>query len=192
MNDIIKESLEEALTSLQRFMSLDSNLEAVENAANRMSDALAGGHKVMSCGNGGSLCDASHFAEELTGRYRNNRVPLPAIAINDVAYITCVGNDYSFSEIYSRYVEAVGNKGDVLLAISTSGHSENILKACEAAKRKEMWVIGLTCDSDNPLRNLSDVAICAPKTPYSDRIQEIHIKVIHILIQLIENKLAIN
>ncbi|MDD2437627.1 MAG: SIS domain-containing protein [Massilibacteroides sp.] len=192
MNEIIRDSLAEALDSLQRFMAQESNLVAVESAAKRMAAALAGGHKVMSCGNGGSLCDASHFAEELTGRYRSNRLPLPAVAINDAAHITCVGNDYSFAEIYSRYVEAVGDRGDVLLAISTSGNSENILNACEAAKQKGMWVVGLTCDSDNLLRRLSDVAICAPKTNYSDRIQEIHIKVIHILIQLIEHELAIN
>ena len=192
MNTILKESFNEALDCLQNFMSEEANFKLIEDAAILITEALERGNKVISCGNGGSLCDASHFAEELTGRYRNNRIPLPAIAINDAAYMTCVGNDYSFSEIYSRYVDAVGKEGDVLLAISTSGHSENILKACDMAKEKKISVIGLTCDSDNPLREKSDIAICAPKTQYSDRIQEIHIKVIHIMIQLIEHKLAVN
>ncbi len=138
------------------------------------------------------MCDASHFAEELTGRFRSDRIPLPAIAINDAAHITCVGNDYSFLEIYSRFIDAIGKKGDILLAISTSGDSENIIRACKSAKKKGMIVIGLTCDSDNSLRTMSDVSICAPKTNYSDRIQEIHIKVIHIMIQLIEQKLSVH
>lgn len=189
MEGIVMDGFREALDSLHTFINSDSNLVTVEKAAYIIAEAIQKGNKVISCGNGGSLCDAAHFAEELTGRYRSDRNPLPAIAMNDAAHITCVGNDYSFSEIYSRYLDAVGNRGDVLLAISTSGYSENILRAVELAKRKEMIVIGMTCDSDNPLRNRSDIAICAPKTRYSDRIQEIHIKVIHIMIQLVESKL---
>lgn len=190
MEELIKNSIQESLNSLQAFASSESNLKRMENAAVLISQAIKNGNKVISCGNGGSLCDAMHFAEELTGRYRNDRNPLPAMSINDPAHITCVGNDYSFTQIYSRYIDAIGKKGDVLVAISTSGHSENILWALEAAKNRGMAVIALTCDSDNPLRQKADVAICAPKTKYSDRIQEIHIKVIHIIIQLIESKLV--
>ncbi len=190
LNKIVNESLKEAFDCIQEFMAKETNLQSIISGATLISEVLKKGNKVISCGNGGSLCDATHFAEELTGRFRSDRIPLPAISINDAAHITCVGNDYSFSEIYSRYIDAIGQDGDVLLAISTSGYSENILKACESAKRKGMSVIGLTNDSENPLLTKSDISICAPTTKYSDRIQEIHITVIHIMIQLIEYVLS--
>ena len=192
MLQTIKESLQEAADKLQQFMENDSSLKSIEAAARLIAKALSEGNKVISCGNGGSLCDATHFAEELTGRYRNNRRPLPAIAINDPAYFTCVGNDFSFNEIFSRFVEATGQKGDILLAISTSGNSPNVIKAVESAHDKGMKAIALTYDSENILVAVSDIAICAPKSDYSDRIQEIHIKIIHILVQLIEKQLKIN
>ena len=188
MIQTIKESLQEADEKLRQFIENDSNLKDIESAATLIAKALSDGNKVISCGNGGSLCDATHFAEELTGRYRENRNPLPAIAINDPAYITCVGNDYSFDEIFSRFIEATGQKGDILLAISTSGNSPNVIKAVESAHNKGMKVVTLTCDSDNKLRTISDISLCAPKSDYSDRIQEIHIKIIHILVQLIEKQ----
>lgn len=190
--DIVRNSFHEALEALRTFLAKEENLQAVEKAANLLTAALKRGNKVMSCGNGGSLCDATHFAEELTGRFRNDRNPLPAIALNDAAHLTCVANDFSFDEVFSRPVEALGREGDILLAISTSGTSRNILRAAEAAHRKGLTVIALTCDSDNPLRRLADVAVCAPRTPYSDRIQEIHIKAIHIMIEVLEAQLNVN
>ncbi len=186
---LISESLLQAQNALDTFIQSDA-AERIEKAANMIVDSFNSGGKVISCGNGGSLCDATHFAEEFTGRFRNNRKPYPAIAINDPAYITCVGNDYSFDEIFSRYVEATGNAGDVLLAISTSGNSSNIVKAVEAARQKGLKTLVLTSTGENKLATMGDVVIAAPKTPYSDRIQEIHIKIIHILIQAIENKLG--
>ena len=191
MNDLIKHSLQEAHEELVTFMSDDANIAAIAEAGHIMSETLKQGGKIISCGNGGSLCDATHFAEELTGRYRFNRRSLPAIAINDPAYMTCVGNDFSFEDIYRRYVEGVGQAGDALLAISTSGNSENILWAVEAAHEKGMKVIGLTSEDGNKLSAVADVAVCAPRSAFSDRIQEIHIKVIHILIQLIEAELQV-
>ena len=191
MNDLIKYSLQEAHEELVTFMSDDANIAAIAEAGHIMSETLKQGGKIISCGNGGSLCDATHFAEELTGRYRFNRLSLPAIAINDPAYMTCVGNDFSFEDIYRRYVEGVGQAGDALLAISTSGNSENILWAVEAAHEKGMKVIGLTSEGGNKLSAVADVAVCAPRSAFSDRIQEIHIKVIHILIQLIEAELQV-
>lgn len=182
-------SLHEALQSLRAFIDNDHNIELIAKAGSIIAGAISRGNKVLSCGNGGSLCDATHFAEELTGRFRGNRNALPAIALNDPAHITCVGNDYSFAEIFSRYVMAVGKEGDVLVVISTSGGSANILNAVRAAHDKKMLVIGLTSDSDNTLRREADVAICAPRTPYSDRIQEIHIKVLHIIVQVVERQL---
>ena len=191
MNDLIKHSLQEAHEELVTFMSDDANIAAIAEAGHIMSETLKQGGKIISCGNGGSLCDATHFAEELTGRYRFNRRSLPAIAINGPAYMTCVGNDFSFEDIYRRYVEGVGQAGDALLAISTSGNSENILWAVEAAHEKGMKVIGLTSEGGNKLSAVADVAVCAPRSAFSDRIQEIHIKVIHILIQLIEAELQV-
>jgi D-sedoheptulose 7-phosphate isomerase len=192
MNDMNKiiHSLSEALSTLQKFIDKPVNIKLIDQAATIMADCLAGGGKIISCGNGGSMCDAAHFAEELTGRYRNNRKPYPAIAINDPAYLTCVGNDFSFDEVFSRFVEATGNKNDVLLAISTSGNSENVVRAARKAKDLDMRIVSLTKEGGNKLEKISDVTIASPATPFSDRIQEIHIKVIHILIQLIEAKLG--
>lgn len=190
MKELIETSLTETRLTLECFLKDETSVASISQAASICTEALKTGHKIISCGNGGSLCDATHFAEELTGRYRNNRRPLPAIAINDPAYMTCVGNDFSFDEIFSRYVEAVGNPGDVLLAISTSGHSENILKAADQAHTNGMKVIALTSKGENELAKKADIAICAPRAAHSDRIQEIHIKVIHILIETIEAELG--
>ena len=190
MNEIINRSLLEALNTLQEFINNSDNAERIEQAASLMSGCLLKGNKILSCGNGGSLCDATHFAEELTGRYRLNRKPLAAIAMNDPAYLTCVGNDFSFEDTFSRYVEAIGNRNDVLLAISTSGNSENVVRCASKAKLMGMKVVALTREGDNLLKQVSDVTIASPETPFSDRIQEIHIKVIHILIQRIENKMG--
>ncbi len=190
MKNLIRESSQAILKEVDSFWSNPETIEVIERAAILLSDSLKKGNKIISCGNGGSLCDATHFAEELTGRYRKNRTSLPAISINDPAYITCVGNDFSFDEIYSRYVEGVGNEGDVLLAISTSGNSNNIVKAVESAHLKKMKVLALTSTGDNRLSALSDIVIAAPKVDFSDRVQEIHIQVIHILIQAIEKQLG--
>lgn len=190
MKNLIRESSQAILKEVDSFWSNPETIEVIERAAILLSDSLKKGNKIISCGNGGSLCDATHFAEELTGRYRKNRTSLPAISINDPAYITCVGNDFSFDEIYSRYVEGVGCEGDVLLAISTSGNSSNIVKAVESAHLKKMKVLALTSTGDNRLSALSDIVIAAPKVHFSDRVQEIHIQVIHILIQAIEKQLG--
>lgn len=147
------------------------------------------GGKVFSCGNGGSLCDAMHFAEELTGRFRSDRVALPAIALADPSHMSCVSNDMGFDSVFSRYVEALGQAGDVLFAISTSGNSGNVLQAIEVAKVKGMKVIGLMGKTGGKMKDLCDVSIVVPWQEHSDRIQEIHIKIIHILIEYIEYSL---
>jgi len=148
------------------------------------------GNKVVSCGNGGSMCDAMHFAEELSGRYREDRKALPAISISDPSHISCVGNDYGYDHIFSRYLEALGNKGDVLLAISTSGNSANVLNAIDVARAKGMKVIALTGKDGGKIASLADIEIRAPYSKYADRAQEIHIKVIHSLIGYVENGMA--
>ena len=192
MKELIRTSLIEAEQTLASFLADEKTVESIAQAADYCSTSLRNGHKIISCGNGGSLCDATHFAEELTGRYRNNRRSLPAIAINDPAYITCTGNDFSFNDVFSRYIEGVGCDGDVLLAISTSGNSANIVRAAQQAKVQGMKVIALTSKGLNKLAEVTDIAICAPKAAHSDRIQEIHIKVIHILIQAIESELGLS
>jgi D-sedoheptulose 7-phosphate isomerase len=154
-----------------------------------MVDALKNDKKIISCGNGGSLCDAMHFAEELTGRYRNDRKPYAAIAMSDVSHMACVGNDYGYDFVFSRYLDAVGNTGDVLLAISTSGNSKNVINAIEVAKRKGIKVVGLTGKDGGSMGNLCDVEIRAPHSQYADRAQEIHIKCIQALIDYIERSM---
>ena len=190
LRNIITDGLAEAKSELDAFINDPLTAPSIMETANLMATCLTQGGKIISCGNGGSLCDATHFAEELTGRFRDDRRPLPAIAINDPAYITCVGNDYSFEVVFSRWVEAFGKTGDTLLAISTSGSSKNILKAAEAARRLGIKVVALTSKKGKSLAELADVVVAAPDAPHSDRIQEIHIKVIHILIQSIESLLT--
>jgi D-sedoheptulose 7-phosphate isomerase len=155
-----------------------------------MVDSFSEGGKVMSCGNGGSHCDAMHFAEELSGKFREARPAIAAMALSEVSHITCVGNDYGFDFIFSRAVEALGRNEDVLLAISTSGNSQNILEACKVAKAKGMKIIGLTGKDGGKLAKECDVEIRVPHDGYADRIQEIHIKIIHIFIFLIEKRLG--
>ncbi len=186
--DIIKE-FNEAHEVLTRFMSDASNWDKIMIAGDLIAGAISNGNKVIACGNGGSMSDAMHFAEELSGRFRENRRGLAAIAISDPTHITCVGNDFGFDYIFSRYVEAIGQPGDVLLAISTSGNSPNVLNAVKEAKEKGIKVIALTGKSGGKLANLADVELRAPHTGYSDRIQEIHIKIIHVMIQYIEARI---
>lgn len=189
MIELIKRNFEEAKEVLERFMK-DENYEKIALAAECIVKSIRQGGKVISCGNGGSHCDAMHFAEELTGRFRENRIPLPAIAISDPSHLSCVANDYGFDFIFSRFVEALGSPNDVLLAISTSGNSTNVINACHAAKTKAMKVIALTANHGGKLASLADIEIRAPHHGYADRAQEIHIKIIHSLIQLIEYQIA--
>lgn len=187
-HQILKE-LQQAQDILQQFISDPSNIEKIEQAILILADAFRAGNKALSCGNGGSMCDAMHFAEELSGRFRDNRPALPALALSDSSYLTCVGNDYGFDHIFSRGVEAFSKPGDVLLAISTSGNSTNICMAAVRAKEMGMKVIALTGKDGGKLAEIADVEIRAPKSEYADRAQEIHIKVIHCLILGVENAL---
>lgn len=186
---IVKQEFIEAGKVLDSFISDDRNFKCIELAGSVMSESLKQGHKIISCGNGGSMCDAMHFAEELSGLYRDRRKALAAISISDPSHLTCAGNDFGFDHVFSRYVEAVGQENDVLLAISTSGNSANVINAAVTARSKGMKVVGLTGKDGGRLSSLCDVEIRAPFTQYSDRTQEIHIKIIHALIHLIEEKL---
>jgi D-sedoheptulose 7-phosphate isomerase len=186
MIDAIKANFVEARNILDAYINNENNWRNFEIAGNIMVGAIQSGKKIISCGNGGSLCDAMHFAEELSGRFRNDRPAYPAIAISDPSHITCVSNDYGYEAIFSRFIEGLGNQGDVLLAISTSGNSANVVKACVAAREKGMKIVSLTGRNGGKVAGLSDVELRAPISEYADRVQEIHIKIIHSLIQYIE------
>ncbi|HCG5525199.1 TPA: D-sedoheptulose 7-phosphate isomerase [Vibrio parahaemolyticus] len=187
--DLIRSELNEAAKVLNKFLSDDHNIAQIEAAAKMIADSFKQDGKVLSCGNGGSHCDAMHFAEELTGRYRDNRPGYAGIAISDPSHLSCVSNDFGYDFVFSRYVEAVGRKGDVLFGLSTSGNSGNILKAIEAAKAKGMKTVALTGKDGGKMAGLADVEIRVPHFGYADRIQEVHIKIIHIIIQLIEKEM---
>lgn len=178
-------------TVLDLFIKDKGNLEAVNEFANQVVHTIQSGRKVISCGNGGSMCDAMHFAEELTGRFKGDRISLPAIAISDPSHITCTGNDYGFDAIFARYIEGVGQAGDLLLGLSTSGNSPNIINAVKAAQRKAMKSVALLGKSGGLLKDLVDLPIVVPAET-SDRIQEVHIKIIHITIELVEKQLKLS
>ena len=186
----VKAALVEARQALDALIAADQTQEAIVQASELMAETIRRGGKILSCGNGGSLCDFMHFAEEMTGRFRSDRPGYAAIAIADASHMSCVGNDYGYRAVFSRYVEAVGRPGDVLLAITTSGTSANVIDAVEAAHKNGMKVVGLTGKFDSPLAQKADVAIVTPAGRWADRVQELHIKCIHILIELVERQLA--
>lgn len=187
--ETIIQELTEAQDVLDRFISNGENLEAILKASALMVERLKKGGRLISCGNGGSMSDAMHFAEELSGRFRDDRPSIGAMAISDSGHLTCTANDYGYDKIFSRFVEGFGRAEDGLLAISTSGNSENVLNAVKAAKEKGMLVIGLSGETGGKLKELADVCVCVPHSATADRIQEIHIKVIHIWVMLIEKEM---
>lgn len=188
MSDFIVEAMQNARTTLDSFLANPENIKTMEGAINSLVSSFKNGGKVISCGNGGSMCDAMHFAEELTGRFRKDRPALPAVAISDSSHISCVANDYGFDYIFSKYVEAWGKDGDTLLAISTSGNSPNVLNAVEAAKARGMKVIGLLGKGGGKLKDMVDFPLVIDAT-VSDRIQEMHIKIIHTFIEGVERQI---
>lgn len=190
LQDMVRAELTEAATVLEKVLADETLLNTVVAAAELLAARFKDGGKVLACGNGGSHCDAMHFAEELTGRFRENRPGLPAIAISDPSHLSCVGNDYGYEYVFSRYVEAVGQAGDVLFGLSTSGNSGNIIRAVETAKAKGMKVILLTGKDGGKLAGQADVEVRVPHFGYADRIQEIHIKVIHSIILMVEKLTA--
>jgi len=187
---VVRGSLAEARDALDALLSNEAMLAEVARAGALLADTFRRGGKVYSCGNGGSMCDAMHFAEELTGRYRDDRPGYPAVAIADASHLSCVGNDYGYEHVFARYVQAHGRAGDVLLAITTSGTSRNVVAAAKQAREMGVKVIALTGRSNTPIAELADIAIVTPGGRYADRVQELHIKVIHILIELVERELA--
>jgi D-sedoheptulose 7-phosphate isomerase len=188
MTTFIKNSLDQSHQVLTTFIENPTNVENINKAIELFVESIKGDGRILSCGNGGSMCDSMHFVEELTGRYRKDREPIAAMSMGDPSHITCVANDYGYEYIFSRHVTAWGRKGDTLLAISTSGNSQNVILAVEEAKKKGMKVVGLLGKTGGKLKDMVDVPIIVD-CPITDRIQEIHIKCIHIFIEGIERQL---
>lgn len=184
----IHDSLNQSLETLNQFIKNNKNIELVDKATQLMLNTIKNEGRILSCGNGGSMCDSMHFVEELTGRYRKDRDPISAMSMGDASHITCVANDYGYEYIFERHVRAWGRRGDSLLAISTSGNSKNVILAVEAAKKIGMSVIGLLGKDGGQLKGMVDAPIIVD-SPITDRIQEVHIKIIHIFIEGIEREL---
>lgn len=185
----IRAAFEESANVLRAFLDDAACQTAIERFADVAESTFRRGGTIYSCGNGGSMCDAMHFAEEWTGRFRRDRAALPALAFSDAAHMTCIANDFGFDQVFARMVDAYGKPGDALLAISTSGNSPNVLAACRTAKKKGVTVVGLLGKGGGPMKDLCDVAIVVPVATTSDRIQEIHIKVIHAVIEAVERRM---
>ena len=186
----VRAALDGAAQALDRLRNDAATLSRIEAAGALMAATFAAGGKVYACGNGGSMCDAMHFAEELSGRFRDRRPGYAALAISDPGHLSCVANDYGYEQVFARFVQAHGRSGDVLLAITTSGASRNVVAAAQAARERGMKVVALTGRDGTPIVALADIAIATPGGDYADRVQELHIKVIHILIELVERRLA--
>lgn len=186
--DVWKSSLTEAKEVIENFANDPSQIEKCTTFSNMLVETIQAGNNVFSCGNGGSHCDAMHFAEELTGRYRKERPPIGALALGDPSHVTCVSNDYGFEHIFSRQIQGLGRKGDLLIGLSTSGNSKNVCLAFEAAKAKGIKTIALLGKDGGKMKDMADLAIIVPAHT-SDRIQEVHIKLIHTVIESAERKL---
>jgi D-sedoheptulose 7-phosphate isomerase len=188
-SDIIT-ALQDGQQALNLLLSDDKTIGNIVSAAQLLIDTSKSGNIIYSCGNGGSMSDAMHFVEECVGNFRKRRSPIgAAVLANDAPYLTCVGNDFGFEEIFGRSLTALGKEGDCILAISTSGNSKNIIHALEVAKAKKIKSIALVGRRNSLVGDIADLEICTPAGVYSDRVQELHIKVIHILIELIEREL---
>jgi len=187
--DPVQAAFDEARATLDAFMGDAKNLDAVRAFADAIEATYARGGKLLAAGNGGSMCDAMHFVEEWTGRFRGDRAALAAVSMGDPSQLTCIANDFGFDAIFARQIEALGRPGDLFLAISTSGNSPNLLRAAEQAKRQDITVVGLLGKGGGQLADLADLAIIVPAATTSDRIQEVHIKVIHTVIETVERRL---
>ncbi len=186
----VLDDLRQEYEVLGNFIAKKDTRELIEKAIEIMASALKANGKIISAGNGGSMCDAQHFAEELSGRFRNDRPAYAAIAICDPSHLTCVGNDYGFDYVFSRFVEGLGKEGDVFLGISTSGNSKNIIETCKVCREKGIKTVLLLGKDGGKLKDYGDLNIIVPHQGYADRIQEIHTMIIHIMIRGIEELMA--
>lgn len=181
-------NLAASMRAIETFANTPGNVSGMESAIEEIADCFEGGWKVLACGNGGSACDAMHFAEEFTGKFRKPRRALPVIPLTDAAFLTCVGNDFGFEDVFARGVEAYGKPGDVLVAISTSGNSENVIRAVTAAKRAGVRVVTLLGKDGGKLLGMGDFSILVPSES-SERIQEVHMLVLHMIVEGVERRM---
>jgi D-sedoheptulose 7-phosphate isomerase len=186
--DVWLSGLKEAAKTLEQFLAHPETLAKCEKFSQMLIETVRSGGNLFSCGNGGSHCDAMHFAEELTGRYRKNRRSIGALALGDPSHVTCVSNDYGFEHIFSRQLEGMGRKGDLLIGLSTSGNSKNVINAFHSAKKIGIKTVALLGRDGGALKSQGDLAIVIPAET-SDRIQEMHIKLLHIVIETVEREL---
>lgn len=186
---MIIDRLNKSIEVKKQIIVNDNLIGTIEKAANILITAFQNGNKVLFCGNGGSAADAQHLAAELSGKFYFERPPLPAEACHvNASFITAVGNDYGYKTIFSRYVKANGKKGDILIGLSTSGNSENVVEALKSAKENEMICIGFTGENGGKMRELSDLLINVPSND-TPRIQESHITIGHIICEIVEKTL---
>lgn len=189
MNDVILSSLRESAKALESLLASKPTIAAIEQAGKALADCFNKNGHVYSAGNGGSMCDAMHFAEELSGRYRDNRRGLGAQAISDAGFLSCTANDFGYEFVFSRFLEAQARNGDIFVGFSTSGKSKNVITAAKTAKTMGLKTIMFTGRPGSELSQYADIEICTPGGNYADRVQELHIKVVHILIELVERQM---
>jgi len=189
--DLARVAAFEAARVFHEFSENDQAIQSVADAGAILAECLERGGKVMACGNGGSMCDAMHLAEELSGRFRADRRALAALALSDAGHLSCVGNDMGYDEVFSRAVEALGRPGDVLVVFTTSGTSGNVLRAASMARSREMAVIAVTGHSGRAVECDATITIVTPGGRWADRVQELHSLVIHVLIEIIERSLGL-
>jgi D-sedoheptulose 7-phosphate isomerase len=187
--DPFRAALDEARAVLDAFLADPECAAACAQFVEAAHATLAAGGTLYACGNGGSMCDAMHFAEEWTGRFRGDRRPLPAVAFSDPGHLTCIANDFGYDQVFARQVRAHCGERDTLVALSTSGSSPNMLEACRAGRDVGATVVGLLGKGGGAMRDLCDVAVVVPLATTSDRIQEIHIKVLHAVIEAVERRM---
>ena len=185
LKENIRNSYLTAFETVKTFVENEENIEKTEKIAQELAQAYKNGKKSLIAGNGGSNCDAMHFAEEFTGRFRKDRKALPSISISDSSHITCVGNDYGFNFIFSKGIEAFGQEGDFFFGISTSGNSQNMIEAVKSAKEKGLKTVALLGKDGGKLKGACDYEFVIPGET-SDRIQEVHMMILHIIIEGVE------
>lgn len=188
MQDAILASVQDGIKAIEQ-LALPQNLEFIKESALMISNCYLQGGKLIIAGNGGSLCDAAHFAEEMTGQYRKPRTALPAIALNDPGFLTCTANDFGFETVFARGVAAFGKPKDIFIGLTTSGNSINLIKAFEVAKQKQLYTIAFLGKGGGKLKGVADLELIIEGFSFSDRIQEAHMSAIHIIIEMVEKKL---